>query len=82
MFETRKMKNTDDVRRCSARLSLARSSGRIITIEAPVVPMRLASTVPIRSRMPLVSGLPCRLPLILIPPAMVKSANSSRMNGM
>ena len=38
----------DDVH-VGRRLSLARSSGRIISIEAPVVPMRLASTVPIAS---------------------------------
>ena len=44
------------------RLSLARISGRISSIDAPVVPMKLASTPPI-SRMPVLSsGVPCKLP--------------------
>ncbi len=41
-----KMKNTTTCTLC-ARLSLARISGRISSIEAPVVPIKLASTAPI-----------------------------------
>ncbi len=44
-FETRKMKKTKTCALC-LRLSLARSIGRIITIDAPVVPMKLASSAP------------------------------------
>ena len=44
------------------RLSLARISGRISSIDAPVVPMKLASSAP-TARMPVLStGEPCRLP--------------------
>ena len=45
MFETRKMKKTTVCRTCW-RSRLVWSNGRIRTIEAPVVPMRLASTDP------------------------------------
>ena len=43
MLPTRKMKKTTTCVRCR-RASLARSSGRIISIDAPVVPITLAST--------------------------------------
>ena len=58
---TMKMKNTTT---CATwrRLSLARISGRIISIDAPVVPMKLASTAPTAMIVTLVAGLPCRLP--------------------
>ena len=60
-LETMKMKNTTTCTTC-LRLSLARISGRISSMEAPVVPMKLASTAPM-ARMPVFSaGLPCRLP--------------------
>ena len=82
MFETRKMKNTTTWTLCR-RSSLARSTGRIITIEAPVVPMRLASTAPMRSSarvgrrraVDVAARSRCR-------PPTVNSASSSRMNGM
>ena len=63
------------------RLSLARSSGRIRIIEAPVVPTMLAITVPMARMTVLVAGEPCRLPVIRMPPAMVKSENSRMMKG-
>ena len=58
---TMKMKNTITCATC-LRLSLARISGRIISIDAPVVPMKLASTAPIAISVAFSSGLPCRLP--------------------
>jgi hypothetical protein len=58
---TVKMKNTTTCATC-LRLSLARMSGRISSIDAPVVPMTLASTEPAAMMVTLVSGLPCRLP--------------------
>ena len=76
-----KMKNTTTWAAC-LRLSLARISGRIISIDAPVVPMKLASTAPI-ARMPAFSpGLPCKLPRTKMPPAMLNSAVNRMMNGM
>ena len=80
-FDTMKMKNTTT---CAwwRRLSLARISGRISSIEAPVVPMRLASTAPIARIAVLSPGAPCRLPRMWMPPATVNSAVSRMMNGM
>jgi hypothetical protein len=40
---------------------------------APVVPIRFANTLPVRRRRQLTIGVPLRLVLITIPPAMVKS---------
>ncbi|MEY3286521.1 MAG: hypothetical protein RL500_1251 [Pseudomonadota bacterium] len=59
---TMKMKKTTTCATC-LRLSLARISGLINSIEAPVVPIRLASTAPTPMIFTLVSGLPFRLPL-------------------
>ena len=64
------------------RSSLARMTGRIMIIAAPVVPMTLAIKAPMASSTVLVIGEPCRLPLITMPPATVNSASSSRMKGM
>ncbi|MCY1381287.1 hypothetical protein D9M69_691770 [compost metagenome] len=64
------------------RSSFARSTGRIMMIEAPVVPTKLASPVPMASSTVLVAGVPCRLPEIRMPPAMVKSAKSRMMKGI
>ena len=80
MFETRKMKKTTTWT-LKRRASLARSTGRIMMIEAPVVPTKLASTVPIASSTVLVSGVPCKLPEIRMPPAIVNSAKSRMMKG-
>ena len=63
MFDTMKIKNTTVCTLCT-RLSLARISGRINNIEAPVVPMTLASSPPMARMAVLVRGSPCRLPLI------------------
>lgn len=58
---TMKMKKTIVCTLCR-RSSLARISGRISSIAAPVVPMKLASTPP-KARMPvLIIGVPLRLP--------------------
>ena len=67
---TMKMKKT---KTCALwrRLSLARISGRIISIEAPVVPMKLASTAPITISSALKPGLPWKLPRMWMPPATV-----------
>ncbi len=81
MFDTRKMKKTTTWT-LWRRLSLARSTGRIMMIEAPVVPTKLAISVPIASSAVLVAGVPCRLPMIRMPPAMVNSAKSRMMKGM
>ena len=51
-------------------------------MEAPVVPMKLASTVPIASRIVLVPGAPWMLPRTRMPPATVNRASSRRMKGM
>ncbi len=78
---TRKMKKTTT---CATwrRLSLARSSGRISSIAAPVVPITLARQVP-SARIPVFSfGVPCRLPCTQMPPATIYSAPISTMNGM
>ena len=61
MLQTRKMKNTKTWA-LYLRSSLARISGRIRIIAAPVVPTRLAIAVPIASRAVLVKTLSCRLP--------------------
>ncbi|MDT4881332.1 hypothetical protein FQZ97_1171840 [compost metagenome] len=75
------MKNTTTCARF-ARLSLARISGRISSIEAPVVPMKLASTAPMARMAVLSPGAPCRLPRMWMPPATVNSAVSRMMKGM
>jgi hypothetical protein len=80
-FETMKMKNTITCTLCR-RLSFARISGRISSIEAPVVPMTLASTAPIARIAVFRPGAPCKLPRMWMPPATVKSAVSRMMNGM
>ena len=48
----------------SRRARLARMSGRIRSIEAQVVPMKLARTVPIASKSVLTKGVPANEPLI------------------
>ncbi|MNV87569.1 hypothetical protein D3C71_1817030 [compost metagenome] len=60
-LDTMKMKNTTICAVC-LRPWFARISGRISSIDAPVVPMKLASTAP-TARMPTLSaGVPRRLP--------------------
>ena len=79
IFDTRKMKNTITWTLCR-RSSLARMIGRIITMDAPVVPMRLASTVPIASRTVLAPGAPWMLPRTRMPPATVNRASSRALH--
>ena len=80
-LETIKMKNTITCALCT-RLSLARISGRSINMDAPVVPMKLASTAPMIKIPALSAGVPCRLPRIWMPPATVNSAVNKTMKGM
>ncbi|MNV43354.1 hypothetical protein D3C71_1350650 [compost metagenome] len=80
-LDTMKMKNTTTCATC-LRLSLARIRGRISSMDAPVVPMKLASTAPMARMVVLSPGLPCRLPRMKIPPATVNSAVSRITNGM
>ena len=58
------------------------SCGRISTMEAPVVPRKLAVSVPKARIAVLVAGVPTRLPLTRMPPATTNSANSRRMKGI
>ena len=68
ILATRKMKNTMTWTLCS-RAALARMSGRIRIIAAPVVPTTLAMSVPNARIAPLTSGVPRRLPVTRMPPA-------------
>ena len=81
MFDTRKMKNTKTWILCR-RSSLARIMGRISSIDAPVVPIQPASTVPIASRAVFIDGEPWMLPFMWMPPVTVNSAVNRTMNGM
>ncbi len=49
---------------------------------APVVPIQLASTVPMASSRVLTMGVPTSEPVRRTPPATVNSANSRMMKGM
>ena len=81
MLATRKMKKTTECTRY-LRWALARSSGRISSMAAPVVPIQLARMVP-TARMPvLTTGVPTSEPFRRTPPATVNRANSSTMKGM
>ena len=72
------MKNTTMWARCT-RLRLARSSGQISSIEAPVVPTRLASTAPAASSAVFISGVPDSDPRTWMPPVMTNSVPSRAM---
>ena len=61
---------------------MALSSGRIISIAAPVVPMMEANAVPMASSAVLSFAEPCKLPHTRMPPEMVYKASSSRIKGM
>ncbi len=74
------MKNTTIWTVC-LRLSLARINGRISSIDAPVVPMMLAKTVPNASKPVFNAGVPCRLPRTQMPPATTNSAVIRMMKG-
>src|ERR1700730_12084465 len=73
MFETRKIKKTTTWA-LKERLLLARMSGRIRIIEAPVVPIMLAIMVPSARIVVLTGAEPLSLPSIETPPAAVNSA--------
>ena len=59
---TAKMKKTTVCLAC-VRSVLARSSGRMSTMEAPMVPMKLASTAPTARKVRLCRGVATRLPV-------------------
>ena len=68
ILPTRKMKNTTTWILLS-RAALARSSGRIRIMAAPVVPTMLAISVPNARIAVLVSGVPRNVPVTMMPPA-------------
>jgi len=70
MLATRKMKKMKTCALC-LRLALARSIGRIISIDAPVVPIHDASAVPTTSISVLSAGVPTSVPRSRIPPETV-----------
>ena len=80
-LDTMKIKNTTTWATC-LRLSLALMSGRIMSMDAPVVPMKLAKNAPIARMAVLRPGLPCKLPRIKMPPETVYKAVKRTMNGM
>ena len=80
-LDTMKIKNTTTWATC-LRLSLALIRGRIMSMEAPVVPMKLAKNAPMARMAVLRPGLPCKLPRIKIPPETVYKAVKRTMNGM
>src|SRR5699024_7267750 len=62
------------------RCALVARMGRISSIAAPVVPMKLASSPPTARKAVLVRGVAARSPRRTIPPDTVNSASSSTMN--
>ena len=68
ILPTRKMKNTTTWTLWK-RAALARSSGRIRIIAAPVVPITLAISVPNARMTVLTSGVPRSAPVTRTPPA-------------
>jgi len=78
---TSTMKNTTEWTTCR-RPAFAVSSGRISSIEAPVVPMKLASDAPSASSAVLTAGVPASAPRTQMPPAMLNSANRIATKGM
>ena len=62
MLLTAKMKKTAVCWAC-VRSELALSSGRMSTMEAPMVPMKLARTAPVAKKARLVRGVATRLPV-------------------
>ena len=63
------------------RSALVSSKGRIKSIAAPVVPIRLASTAPAARKSVLVNGWAGRSPSMRIPPVIVYKLKSKIMNG-
>ena len=79
MFETRKMKNTTV---CATRLRslFVCSSGRIRSIDAPVVPTKDASSAPMPRNAVFVRGVASRSPSRKMPPEITKRPPSRTMN--
>ena len=79
MFETRKMKKTTV---CATRLRsrFVCSSGRISSIEAPVVPTNDASSAPAPSSVAFVRVVASRSPSSRMPPEITNRPPSSTMN--
>ena len=73
MLETRKMKK---IGMCSVRRrsELVWRRGRMRSMLAPVVPMKLARTAPMNRNMVLTSGVALRSPLRTMPPEMMNRA--------
>ena len=80
IFATRKIKKTTTCTRCFLQ-EFALSIGLIISIAAPVVPIQLASTVPIRMRSVFRAGVPVISPLRRIPPAYSKERQEKHDKG-
>ena len=74
------MKNTTACALCR-RASFAVSSGRISSIDAPVVPITLASVAPSASNPVFFAGVPRSAPRKQMPPAIVNSENRMTTNG-
>ena len=80
MLATRKMKNTTMCALC-LRHSLARRTGLMSSMAAPVVPIQLDRTVPMTSMTTLFLVVPAMSPLTAMPPATTNRPNSSTMKG-
>ena len=81
MLATRKMKKTTMWALC-ARQMLARRTGRMSSIAAPVVPIQLARNVPIASMITLLRVEPLMVPATWMPPVTTNRPSSSTMKGM
>ena len=77
---TRNIKNTM-ICVLERRQALALRTGLINSIEAPVVPIQEARTVPIRRNIRFSWGVPLRVPLTSKPPDTVYSAHSKIIKG-
>ena len=64
------------------RSRLVSNSGRINSIAAPVVPMKLARTAPAARNAQFTKGWAGRSPSIRMPPLIVYKLNRRTMNGM
>ena len=62
------------------RRAFARIYGRMSSMDAPVVPIRLAITAPTVRYAVLTNGVPAQEPRILIPPEITNNAVKSAMN--
>ena len=64
------------------RQMLARRTGRMSSIAAPVVPIQLARNVPIASMITLLRVEPLMVPATWMPPVTTNRPSSSTMKGM